>query len=410
MIKCGWLPELQLKSDPSLFFVKDHESAAISLSAKIQQKIPGGADIYAGIKFTDQRLLTEKISSQTDNIEIGISQPFLKNAGKQNDIHYAIQLALVDNKNLTLDKRKTINETVSQIRQQYWDYCSQQLLDSTYKQLLYRNEELLKTSRAQFAIGEIAELDTLSTSLSYCQSLQQCFESELLLKQAKNKLARLINVSHDTLIVIMQKPDSIADLPDATTLIDAIKRFDPSMKKFENLQEKFMLMYKKQKNSMFPSLDGYVTYSFSKIDQSFVLQSKTNNTVIGLMMSYSIPVTKNKIALEQLTLQQRISNSELENYTNELNVKINELCDTWIQEKKRIELAKKSNSIAALQYDAAIKAFSIGTIDRQSLLKIQNDLLESTISYIRLLITMKKTEVIFDELTGTVFERFGILF
>ncbi len=125
-------------------------------------------------------------------------------------------------------------------------------------------------------------------------------------------------------------------------------------------------------------------------------------------MSYSIPMKKNKIALEQLALQQRMSNSEFENYTNDLTIKINELRDTWIQEKNRIEIAKKSNNIAMLQYDAAIKAFTIGTIDRQSLLKMQNDLLESNVTYIRLLITMKKIEVIFDELTGTVFERFGI--
>src|SRR5512133_2294155 len=167
-------------------------------------------------------------------------------------------------------------------------------------------------------------------------------------------------------------------------------------------------MYKKQKNSLFPSLDGYVTHTYSRNDQSMVSQNKTeNNTVLGLLLSYSIPVTKQKIALEQLTLQQSISNSDFENYSNDLELKINELHDSWIQEKKRIELAKKSNTIATLQYDAAIKAFTIGTIDRQSLLKMQNDLLESNVAYIRLLITMKKIEIIFDELTGTVFDRFG---
>jgi outer membrane protein TolC len=411
MIKCGWFPQIQLMADPSVSFTNDDKTASVSMSAQIEQKIPGGADIHAGIKHTDAQLMNENVSSHSDDISVGITQPFLKNAGNYNNVQYEIQLALLDNKNLTLEKRKTINETLSQIRQQYWDYCSQQLLDSTYKQVLHRNEELLKSSRVQFAIGEIAELDTLSSSLSYYQSLQQCFESELLLKQAKNKLSRSINVSHDTLTVIIQRPDSIADLPDVSTLMNAIKRFDPSIKKFVNLQEKFRVMYKKQKNSLFPSLDGYVTHTYSRNDQSMISQNKTeNNTVLGLLLSYSIPVTKQKIALEQLTLQQSISNSDFENYSNDLELKINELHDSWIQEKKRIELAKKSNTIATLQYDAAIKAFTIGTIDRQSLLKMQNDLLESNVAFIRLLITMKKIEIIFDELTGTVFDRFGITY
>ncbi len=411
MIKCGWLPEIKLIADPSVLITNNDKTISLSMSAEIEQKIPGGGNIHAGINHTDSKLMKDNITPQSDDITVGITQPFLKNTGKYNDTHYGIQLALLDNKNLTLDKIKTINETLSQIRQQYWDYCSQQLLDSTYKQVMLRNEELLKSSRVQFSIGEIAELDTLSTSLSYYQSLQQCFESELLLKQAKNKLARSINVSHDTLTVIIQRPDSIADLPDVSTLLNAIQRFDPSIKKFVNLQEKFKVMYKKQKNSLFPSLDGYVTHTFSRHDQSLVSENKSNNnTVLGLMLSYSIPVTKQRIALEQVSLQQRISKSDFDNYTDELKIKINELHDSWIQEKKRIELAKKSNAIATLQYDAAIKAFSIGTIDRQSLLKMQNDLLESNVAFIRLLITMKKIEIIFDELTGTVFDRFGITY
>jgi len=411
MIKCGWLPGILLESDPSVSFINGNKTASLNLSAKIEQKIPGGADIYAGIEHTDIELMTEKSFSQSNNISIGITQPLLRNAGRLNDLHYEFQIALLDNKNLTLDKRKTINETLSQIRQQYWDYCSQKLQDSTYKQVMHRNEELLKSSRVQFAIGEISELDTLSSSLSYYQSLQQCFESELLLKQAKNKLARSINVSHDTLTVKIQTPDSIADLPDVATLINVINRFDPSIKKFENLQEKFKLMYKKQKNFLFPSLDGYVTYKYFRSDSSLISENKSDhNTILGLLFSYSIPVKKNKIALEQLTIQQSTTNSENEYYTNELKMKVSELYDSWIQEKKRIELAKKSNIIAKLQYDAAIKAFSVGTIDRQTLLKMQNDFLESNVTYIRLLITMKKIEIIFDELTGSIFDRFGITF
>ncbi|NLD93350.1 MAG: TolC family protein [Fibrobacter sp.] len=411
LIKCGWLPEIKLTADPSVLNTNNDKIISLSMSAGIEQKIPGGAEIHAGITHTDSKLVKDNSSFQSDDITIGITQPFLKNAGKYNDIHYTIQLGLLDNKNLTLDKIKTINETLSQIRHQYWDYCSQQLLDSTYKQVMHRNEEMLNSSRAQFFVGEIAELDTLSSSLSYYQSLQQCFESELLLKQAKNKLARSINVSHDTMIVIIQRPDSIADLPDVSTLLNVIQRFDPSIKQFVNLQEKFRVMHKKQKNSLFPSLDGYITHTFSRVDQSMFSENKSNNnTVLGLLLSYSIPVTKQKIALEQVSLQQRISNSNYDNYTDELKVKINELHDSWIQEKKRIELAKKSNAIALLQYDAAIKAFSIGTIDRQSLLKMQNDLLESNVAYIRLMITMKKIEIIFDELTGTVFDRFGITY
>lgn len=414
MIKSGWLPELQLMTDPSISYLNGNKTISATMSAQIEQKIPGGGNLFAGIKRIDAQSddisVNQKTVKHTDDVSIGITQPFLKNAANFNDIHYNVHLSLLDNKNLTLDKRKTINETLTQIRVQYWDYCSQQLLDSTYKQVLLRNEELLKTSRVQYAIGEISELDTLSTSLSYYQSLQQCFESELLLNQAKNKLARLINVSHDSLTVIIQRPDSISDLPDVSTLISTIKKFDPSIKKFNNLQEKFGLMYKKQKNSLFPLLDGYIKHNYLKNDRTATQCVTDNNTVFGLLMTYSIPLTKNKIALEQLTVQQRISTNEAENYNNDLNIKIRELHDSWIQEKKRIELAKKSNSIAALQYGAAIKAFSVGTIDRQSLLKIQNDLLESNVTYIRLLITMKKIEILFDELTGTVFDRYGITY
>lgn len=161
---------------------------------------------------------------------------------------------------------------------------------------------------------------------------------------------------------------------------------------------------------MLPSLSANASLSLDRSHFTDLpsYDPTVKNAVIGLVFSYNLPQRKNIIAKNQTTIKLQDNAISQQKYKNELTVKLNELSESWDQEKQRIALSEKSIQLAQLQYIAAEKEYKLGTTDRLSLLDAQNKLVESELALTRIHVDMKLLEIILDEITGTLFQRFGM--
>jgi outer membrane protein TolC len=264
--------------------------------------------------------------------------------------------------------------------------------------------------KSRFIVGEASILDTLSASYDYTSAQQKLLDSKISTHRARNKLALALSLPPESLTIDDTLPTIIPDLPDPATLISLTNQYDPSLKIFEKIAEQLILNRQKISNSMLPSLSANASLSF---DRSHFQALDTGdltlkNAVIGLVFSYSLPPRKNILSKKQATIKLQDNLISRQKYNDELTVKLNELIESWDQEKQRIALTQKSKQLAQLQFLAAEKEYKQGTIERLTLLDAQNKLVENELALTRIRIEMKKLEIILDEITGTLFQRFGI--
>jgi len=91
-----------------------------------------------------------------------------------------------------------------------------------------------------------------------------------------------------------------------------------------------------------------------------------------------------------------------------LKNQVNELYFAWNQELEQLRLSQTSREIAKKQLHAAEKNLELGAVDMYTKIKAKNDYINAELQYLRRQISMKRLEIIFDEITGNVLTKFGV--
>lgn len=388
----------------------DHDpSGMIKNKFQISQPVYGGGVLSATFSNSSNKFFDKQLSDYANAFELSFSQPLLNSAGKYSNPQYTVAIQSIENKQVSLEVKKSILSSLSDIRSLYWDYYAQYLYNSTYKREVDRASELMKISRSRFSLGEVSALDTLSASYDLTTAQQKLLDSEISTRKARNKLALELSITPDSISFSDTISITLSDPPEPDTLIALAKEYDHTVKIFEKISEKLLLEKKKLSNDLLPSLSTYGSLVFNRSGDSFFSDDNfSKNGVIGLIFSYSLPLAKSKISRKKTEMDIDNNSIQQKQYLQELQVRLTELKESWDQEMERISLASKSNQLANLQYEAAKKEYSLGTIEKITLLDAQDKLVDSEIALSKMRVDMKKIEIIFDEITGTTFKKFNI--
>ncbi len=407
-VKSGWLPQFSVSITPK-YTLKD-TAGILDNSIKITQPVIGGGTLSAEYGNTITKI-NHKASDYLDAMQFSFTQPLLNSAWKYADPFYAVTVQSIANKQMSLENRKAIFETLSEIRTFFWDYYAQSIYKKTYEREVTRAMDLLRIAKSRLTLGEASILDTLSASYNYNDAQQKLLDSQISAHKARNKLALALSLPPDSLVINDTFDIDIPELPEPSTLIALAKHYDQSLQIFEKISEKLVLEKRKANNSLFPSLDAIASYSLDKSGNTFFSNDNSiKNAVVGLVFSYALPMKNKLLSIKQTDLKINDNEIQKKKFLDELTIKLNELKESWVQEKQRISLAEKSKALAELQYNASKKEYELGTIERISLTDAQSKLVDSEISFTKTRIDMKKLEIILDEITGTTLQRFNIDF
>lgn len=416
--KSGWLPELSLESNlPLKSDLESNTTGQLEASAGINQNVPGGGAIKSSYTYNILGKPSGGADQRSGTFEVSFNQPLINGVGRYSDLNYDISIKSLENRQVSLEAKKSILSTLSDIRNLYWNYFALISKSATFEQEVSRTSDLLEIAKSSFAIGEASALDTLSACYDYTSARQNLLDSRISEHQARNDLALALSVPPESLETKDTLNQEIPDLPAPATLITLTRQYDPQLKIFEQISQQLLVTKKKTFNSMLPSLNAQASLNFdrsfySTYSQTFPpvenYESLTKNGVVSLIFSYTFPQRKNAYSRKQTGLKMQDNITSQKKYEEELTVKLNELAESWNQEKQRIELAKKGKQIAELQYICAEKEYKLGTIERIALTDAQNKLVESEIKLTEMLVEMKKLEIILDQITGTLFQRFSL--
>lgn len=385
--------------------------SSVSSKIAIMQKLPGGGQITGAMKGDITNVNHSRSLGHESEYSLTYNQPLLKDAFRYGVLNHAITVAAIHSDQLSFERKKSLLSELSEIRSLYWDAYEKKSLLTIYRNELRRAEDLFQIEKARMRIGDGTVLDSINADLDILTAQQSILDANIALEVSISRLATELTLTPDTLWVSDSCNLLVDDLADDSTLFMLFEQFDPKLQVFQKITQRLCLEHDKIRQNIYPDLQLNASVFRNQIGDNFFSDNYgySSNAVIGLLFSYSIPVKKN------LDLQAMSRYEFMKNEVNEKQYRINaknqirNLRMSWKQELSRLALMKQIVTVTRQKLQIAQREYELGTIDRIELSDANDKLIKSETDYLKAQIAMKRLEVIVDELTGTLFQKFNIL-
>lgn len=373
------------------------------------QIVPGGATLSAGASMGYTYEFPADKYTGFNKYSLRATQPLLNGAwgNAVNDV--ALRIQRLDHQKFTLQQRLDLASSLATIRNQFWDgYSSMQKVAIARNSMKYSEEQAAR-AKARYNVGTASAIDTMSAALEVLNTRSALLDATISWSLTRDVLGRALGKSRDSVTLPDSLEITIGDLPDARSLMTGVRAWDPKLAIFEILRSRLEIQIRQQRNDLLPSLNAQADYV---IDRTYASPNNaptyTDNAVVKLIFSYALPYTAKRVTLEKTGLQLRQKMLEQQDYEIEIQNRVNNLLDSWSQEKEKLVIAIMARDLAKVLLDAAVKGYELGTVDRLSLISAQDKYVSSSLGCLQQQISLKKLEILFDELTGTVFKKFGV--
>lgn len=424
--KSAWLPQVALKTELSAipfdsssairagvnipYLSGNSSSLENANSISITQHLPGGGTVGGSVSFNNSVNLEHTDSAaQATALKLNFTQPLLRNAFKADPVAIRITLARLDNAIFTLQQQQQLLSYSSDIRTRFWNLFEQQALVSLYTQEALYAKERLDIENQRVKVGISAPIDTLSAKLSYINATARLHDAESQRIRLQEELAFYSGTDDSGITIDSTMAISTPELLPVDTMITRAERFDPRLRIFSIARERLQQVRSQTRNSLLPSVDltGSLTRTTDE-NSSTRTNYFVNNSVIGLIATYDIPLQPRKLSLKQNALATEINSLEEKNYVEQLHLRLSELSRSWKRELRAIEIAVSAEDVARQTLTATREGYAVGTINRISLDKAENDYRSASVELLRKQLLMKQLEIVFDEITGATLSNLGV--
>ena len=287
--------------------------AGISASKKTRT----GADIELSHGINKTGSGSNGNSSYNSSLELRLTQPLLKNAGKEvNTLNLKLEY---NNKIISQnDLNYKIMSLCAGIEKKYWDMVYYEDLLEVRKQNLKLAEDLLENNKKQVELGSLAPVEITRAAAGAASREEGIITAENNLNGARDELLYLMNIEEKTIgmngkIYSIDKPKISGTVPDLKESINFAFSNLPEYLTFKKKLENSSLKLNYYKNQELPSLDLETTFKLNGIDgewnESYSEMKEYDNTSWSVKFGFKIPIGNrfNKA----VSNQEKLSNSQL---------------------------------------------------------------------------------------------------
>jgi len=381
----------------------DTSYATLSADLGVTQVVPGGGALDLNLQ-TGQSNLFDKIQSE-NSMAVVYSQPLLRDAWRWGDQNYAQRLEGYDRVIFHREYEKKLVSEISRMRTGYWSWFQHAHALRIRRIAVEKAQLNLERERVRLRTGTAARIDTLKVYLELLKLQQSVFEQELTLRVRKHDLMTRVSLPADSAIAVPDMEIEIMPTPSKEDLRRLVHQFDPSLNLLKSMQEKLAFLDEYYKNRFLP--EASVSYEF-EIGQTSTEETVRRNSVISFLLSYEIPAKSRKISLKKNQLDQEKIALERSAYERDLDFAIDTLIDNWEYEMRNLSMSKSALAVARQYVEAAEAGYQAGTISQLQLLDAQTELIAQEYNYLQREIALKYLEIIYEEVTGIVLNKFGV--
>ncbi len=280
-----------------------------------------------------------------------------------------------------LNTRLTIDDFISQLTAEYYNYVQQNIRLKNLKSAVELSRERLRIVEARYNIGSMSRLDLQQAKVDFNADSSRLIKQFEVLHTSRirlNELMALENVNQtihvgDSVII----PNALLDM---NTLWDKTLSSNTSLLLSAKEKRLSQLDYKIIKSRNYPYLKLNTGYGYTLYDNEVGSydRQRVKGLNYGLTLGFNIFDGMNR-KREQKNARLMIENRELAYEQLELGLKA-DLSNIWIAYRNNLELLDLENQnllTAKENYEIAIERYKLGDLSGIELREAQNSLLEA---------------------------------
>lgn|GEM_PF-3035967 len=354
---------------------------------------------------------TNPTESQKQQVSLVFSQPLLKNyKGSQSSLSYDLSQENVELSSIQAEESQ--ENFYAEMMDQYLDWV---LLDEEFRintQRFSLAEKQKQEIKKRYQKNLIEKVDFLRAQDSSRLSKQQLLLSRSKLAAKSQSLARLSNVTevadHNPEFSLYEFPE----LPSIATLTEVVTKNSRQLKIFKNRYKQLKIQLQSLNNSTKPELNLDLSTAF-KTEEQKGLASGIRNSDSGNDYSIGLNFKKNlgnntargqkqrtEIEIDQLLLEQRYIQMQLEARLIELHVQLQEMQNILSLNREAINSAKAT-------LDEEIKIYQQGRSDFTNVIVSRDQIKNSQLNYANNAISYHKLHLQLLSLTDQLFVAQG---
>jgi len=376
------------------------------------------AKIIKNEKYSSVMRKNNASREYTNNFDITIKQPILRNFGTQSTL-IKVDIAKMNHKIAMNEYKKNMMDLVGMTIQLYWKLYGLQEIHKSWKSTLKIANQQLKDIEVKVQSGRLSNthLLTIKAAISLRKIEIESAKSKIL--QIQNKILTLLNLSSsenkNILFVATDSPNiQNIDIPSLKTVFTDTVEYWPQ---FENIKNKIKLSKLKldyADNQTLPNLDILGNINTSSLDKSNDGSWKQVSTdeflswYVGLEFSRSISNTYSeenkkieklkllKLKYEYMSLLRKINNDLSEKISKVLLTK-NQMAE-YI---KGMKIQKELIDIKSLQ-------LKFGKITFKDVLEEEEKFISFQRKFLNNIVELKLSNALLEKATGKLLNRFKI--
>jgi outer membrane protein TolC len=429
------LPNSQLTTNAASI-----ETGNVLWNTGIAQSLKWGGSSYA-IGFNNRRTdssnqFTTRNPSYNSAISFAFVQPILRGF-KTDGVRSQLKVTQINQEVSEVQLKATITNTLSNVRNAYWDYLFSLQAVEVANQSLSLADKLVDDNKTRVEIGTMAPIDVVQAEAEAATRRQTLAQVEATSRTAELALKRLIvSGTEDPIwrasLVPTDRPDFRPELVDIEGAVRKAIENRTDLEQARKQLESNDVTVQALANSVLPALDLSLNYGLAGLGGTQFVRSGLGGAIaqtvpggysqalnnirnldapnwgVALNLSYPIGTSAADAGLARARLQIQQTQAQIRQL--ELNV-ATEVTNTALQVQsnlKRVEAASAARELAQRRLEAEQSKFEVGMSTNYFVVQAQRDLRDAQNVELRTLLDYRKSLVDFERVQETSLSRAGI--
>jgi outer membrane protein TolC len=400
----------------------------------------GGSSFAAG--FNNRRTdssneFATRNPSYNSSINFAFVQPILRGF-KTDGVRSQLQVTQITQDISEVQLKATITNTLSNVRNAYWDYLFSIQAVEVAKQSLALADKLVDDNKTRVEIGTMAPIDVVQAEAEAATRRQTLAQVEATMRTAELALKRLIVSGTEDPIwrATLVPTDRPEFRPERVDIESAVRKALANRTDLDQARKQLQsndVTIEGLRNAIMPSLDVSFNYGLAGLGgtqfvrqglgSSNILQTipggysqalnnigsfDAPNWAVGVNLAYPLGNSAADAGLARARLQVQQTQAQIR--ALELNV-ATEVTNTALQVEsnlKRVEAASAARELAQRRLEAEQSKFEVGMSTNYFVVQAQRDLRDSQNVELRTLLDYRKSLVDFERVQETSLSRAGI--
>lgn len=391
----------------------------VSASVGFEQTLKSGISYEIALQTKTSDYKDELATSHSDSLSLTVSQPLLKNRGKE------ITLAKIT----TAEKRQELNVSnlrsqvasiVSQVITSYWGLLQARGVLEADQYALQLAQDQMKSTEAKIEVGMLPRMDILQAQATAASRQVQILSDQQQVRNSENELKQLLNVAEtDPLWNAEILPGTAPDTSAPTlTLEDAIRfaldHREELQRQRKNLEIQEIALAT-ARNQLRPELNLQGSVGLSAANEEWLsawgdMLDLTSSTVgVGVNFKYPIGNRDAKSNLNQATLSYDQAMLSLQKLEQQITTAVKQAMLAVETSYQQIDASHIALQLAEEQLKAEQGKFEEGLSTNYQVLNYQEQLASAQSNHTKAIVSYNKALVTLQGALGNVLAQYNIV-